>query len=170
MALIVEDGTGKSDAESYASVADFKTYCYKVGHGYVGNTDTEIEQALRRATRWLDARYGARFLGLWTFTAQRLEWPRAYVLYRDTSISSDVVPAQVVAATCEATVRELASPHSLSEDESATRVKRDRVGDVETEFIQSAMGVTLVVRIIDDLLFGLTKGRSMAYVGRAIRA
>ena len=51
MSLVVEDGTGKADAESYISVADADTY-----HSNRGNTDwaalttTEKEQLLRGAT------------------------------------------------------------------------------------------------------------------------
>lgn len=57
MALITEDGTGLSTAESYIDVAWFKAYCDAHGHSYAGKTDPQIEQALRRATAWLDARH-----------------------------------------------------------------------------------------------------------------
>lgn len=169
MALIVETGAGLADAESYASVTTFKAYCDKSGRAHAGYEDAAIEQALRRATQWLDARYSARFTGQWSKTAQRLEWPRAFVPWRDTFIASDVIPEQIVAATCEAAYREVVEPHSLSPDEPAARVKRDKVGDVETEFALSSPGASIVLRVIDDLLYGLTKGRAAAYFGKAVR-
>ena len=39
MALIVEDNTGLAGAESYISVAEFKTYADAHGHSYAGKTD-----------------------------------------------------------------------------------------------------------------------------------
>jgi hypothetical protein len=56
MTLIVEDGSGKSDADSYISIADITDYNEK----YVGDTDWATlavdaqERAARNATQYLD--------------------------------------------------------------------------------------------------------------------
>lgn len=170
MSLIVEDGTGLANAESYATVAEFKAYASKVGYDLTGKTDTQIEQALRRATAWIDARYGPLFQGQWSTAAQRLEWPRAGAVYRCNEIASDEIPEKLKDALCEATWRELSDQGSLSPDTGGDQIKRDKVGDTETEFRASSSGFRPSVPAVDDLLCGLMKGRASAYVGRAVRA
>ena len=66
------------------------------------------EQALRRATEWIDAKYGARFAGTWAVDGQALAWPRLYTTYRLAAFPDDEVPSQIIAATVQAAVRELA--------------------------------------------------------------
>ena len=65
MAIVVEDGTGKSTAESYISVADASTY-----HTARGNTawaalttDALREAALRKATDFMRQVYRSRWQG-----------------------------------------------------------------------------------------------------------
>lgn len=84
MALEVEDGTGKANAESFVSVAEALTY-----HAARGNTawaalasDALREQALRRATDYMQQVYRSRWQGSRVSSAQRLEWPRDGVTKR----------------------------------------------------------------------------------------
>ena len=82
MALIVENGTGLADAESYISVADADAYHAKYGTTQTWtDADTATrEAALRHATRAIDNKYRLRWKGLPTRTtpapAQALAWPR----------------------------------------------------------------------------------------------
>lgn len=172
MTLTVETGVGLADAESYASVAEFKAYAAKVGYDYTTPTytDTQIEQALRRATVWLDAKYRDQFQGTWTVSTQALEWPRSGVLYRNTAIEAYSVPTLLKNALCEAAWRELTLPDGLSPDQAGDQIKRDKVGDVETEFRVGAVNARPWVPVLDDILSGLLKGRATAYVGKAVRA
>lgn len=171
MALTVETGAGLANAESYASVAEFKAYADLVGLDYTtpAYSDTQIEQSLRRATTWLDAKYRDHFQGCWTVSTQALEWPRSGVLYRRSAIDAYSVPTKLKNATCEAAWREMTMVGSLSPDQSGDQIKRDRVGDTETEFRAGAVNARPWLPVIDDLLSGLLKGTAAAYVGRAIR-
>jgi hypothetical protein len=72
--IIVEDGTGKANAESYLSVADFKGYCDARGLSYEGQADAVIEQKLRIATGYIDT--VKRYKGSRLLSAQALEYPR----------------------------------------------------------------------------------------------
>lgn len=74
MAIIVEDGTGLANAESYLSVAEFKAYCDGRGMSYSGNSDTVIEQKLRIATGYIDT--VKRYKGQRLLVEQSLEFPR----------------------------------------------------------------------------------------------
>jgi hypothetical protein len=106
LTLIKEDGTGKGDANSYATRADGDAY--HEGHVAASNwtaaTDTQKEAALVMATRALDALF--RFGGWKRTSAQALQWPR-----RDCPdvehaggedyLAESAVPACVRDAACE---------------------------------------------------------------------
>lgn len=104
MALVVEDGTGLSNADSYISLAAANTYW--TAHGapssWTGAPDAAKEGALRYATRKIDGEYGSRFLGRIAVLTQALAWPRSGVIDADgRSVASNVVPVSVQEATCE---------------------------------------------------------------------
>lgn len=104
MALTVEDGTGKSDADSYQSTADIETYetSYKAATTYASATTAVKERAAREATQYLDGQYGHRFLGSRYSGTQALEWPRSGVVTRDGhSVDSDVIPVVLKQAHAE---------------------------------------------------------------------
>ena len=118
LTLIKEDGTGKVDANSYASAADGDAY--HDGHLYAtawtGATLANKEKALVMATRLIDGEY--QFNGFKLSDAQALQWPRercpdpdragvsivagAWSRYGgDAWVPSDSVPTRVMQATCE---------------------------------------------------------------------
>lgn len=79
MALDVETGNGSSTAEAYLSVAEADAYHTRFGNaGWTGD-DSVKEVAIRKATRYLDARYGRRWLGQRTNSGQALNWPRSFI-------------------------------------------------------------------------------------------
>jgi len=103
MAIIVEDGTGKGDANAYASVAHGDAY--HEGHLYAtawtAATTPNKEKALVMATRLIDSQY--QFAGWKASTAQALQWPRASCLDPDgeDDLPADAVPQAIRDATCE---------------------------------------------------------------------
>lgn len=102
MTLIVEDGTGMDDAESYLSVVDFKGYCDKRGLSYDGQTDEVIEQKLRIATGYIDT--VKRYKGQRLLTEQSLEFPRASLTDWG-GLPVDGVPGRVKQACAELAVK-----------------------------------------------------------------
>jgi hypothetical protein len=132
--LVVEDGTGLENANSYCSVADGNTYHY--GHLYADQwTSKPIEQkerALVMATRSVD--YNMQWNGYRANQYQSLGWPRACVIDYDAwagytvgigvalinfgpYIPSNVVPQRVKDATCEM-ARQLLISDRTQEDSS----------------------------------------------------
>src|SRR5471030_2166262 len=88
MTLIIEDGTGKPDAESYASAEDLAMYAVKFG--VVIPADVVAQEALlRRAALAMD---GKTWKGRKTNSEQGLSWPR-----REDLKFGVVIPADVVA-------------------------------------------------------------------------
>ena len=115
LTLIKEDGTGKTDANSYAEVADCDAY--HDGHLYASTwtaaTADKKAAALVMATRLIDSQY--QFNGCKVYDGQALQWPRIScpdpdvnvvevigLLWRpDNCVPSNVVPKAVIDATCE---------------------------------------------------------------------
>lgn len=108
MTLVVEDGTGLANAESYVSVADCTDYHSKRDNAAWAATAaspaTVRENLLRRATEYLDSIYGERWQGEQVNpSVQALNWPRQYVYVENNTIelSSTSLPVALVRATCE---------------------------------------------------------------------
>ncbi|MDD5140519.1 MAG: hypothetical protein PHY43_09710 [Verrucomicrobiales bacterium] len=115
LTLIKEDGTGKADANSYASVEDGNAY--HDGHLYAsawtGVADDQKSAALVMASRLIDAEF--QFNGTRTNAVQGMQWPRARCPEPDAIhvplqvllpipsdfVRFDSVPKAVVQATCE---------------------------------------------------------------------
>jgi hypothetical protein len=115
LTLIKEDGTGRADANSYASAADCDGY--HDGHLYAtawtAATQAKKEAALVMATRLIDSQF--QFNGFRAHSEQALQWPREKCPDPDASlltisvlgwvgdnfVEPDLVPAAVAQATCE---------------------------------------------------------------------
>ena len=138
MALIVEDGSGKTDADSYLSVADADTYHtnHSGSTDWSGATTATKEQALRLATQYLDVRYNGLWKGYRSNETQALDWPRAYVEDSDGYYyDSDEMPLRVKDATAELALRVVEGDTLLDDITKPGTIKRKRVkaGPVETE-------------------------------------
>lgn len=172
MALVVEDGTGLSNADALISRADFEAYA--TARGYVTSSydgDDDIDPAIRRASAYLNAFTwkGYKLNG----RDQTMSWPRTGVLDgEDLTVPSDEVPREVEQASAEAAWYELSvgplSPSLVLTD----RVKREKIGSIETEYMDSGTSVDAarpVVMKIRDLVQGLLAMGSNSLVGTAVR-
>lgn len=76
MALVVEDGTGKADANSYVSRTDADTLLsfHASQAKWAALSDADKEAALQRATEYLDLKF--RWYGQALYQIQALQWPR----------------------------------------------------------------------------------------------
>lgn len=138
MALIVENGTGLDNAESYLSVADATAYHTKMGNAVAWDAvgvEAVQEAMLRRATNYLRSRYYSMWAGTPIAPFQRLDWPRWGVPTWDgyNAVASDSVPEDIKAACAELALK--AASGDLMPDTSQT-VKREKVGPLEVEYDQ----------------------------------
>jgi hypothetical protein len=172
MALIVEDGTGKADAESYIAVADATTY-----HANRGNTawaglasDTIREQHLRKAAEFMLQAYRLRWKGTRGSTTQALDWPRGLVERPDytyaglngyTTISGDFyfpadeVPVEVQRACAELALRSI---DGLLSADLERAVSRETVGPITVEYEKGALQ-TKRFEAVDNMLQPFLKPR-----------
>jgi hypothetical protein len=176
---IVEDGTGKADAESYAAIETISAYAVARGLTFVitgGTNVADAEAAARRGTVWLDATFRARFPGRKANGRQQaLEWPRVGACDASgEAIASDEVPVEIINALCEAAIREKAAPGSLSPDVTPGEVvKREKFGSVEFEYATGGVSATSqrpIATVIDDILGSLLGPRSSGYSVPLVRA
>jgi hypothetical protein len=89
--LIVEDGTGKPDSESYASASDLAIYAVKFG--VIIPADPAAQEALlRRAALAMD---GMTWKGRKSFGDQALAWPRREVRLDGENKPERYLPARI---------------------------------------------------------------------------
>ncbi len=159
MSLIVEDGSNVSGAESYISVADADTYHVKRGNTAWGILTTDAKEvALRKATDYMVQTYRTQWAGARKYADQTLDWPRydvpkfdspsGYGVYPD-YYADDIVPGEVKVACAELALKTLTA--SLAPDIDRI-TKREKVGQLEVEYDNSAGVPYKKYRAIDNLL------------------
>ncbi|MGB0749058.1 MAG: DnaT-like ssDNA-binding protein [Magnetospiraceae bacterium] len=172
MALIVEDGSGKTDAESYVTLAEANIFWAARNDAVWADAgDLEKEAALRAATEYLDVAYVWK--GVRVAVSQALAWPRYGVVDRDGfAVDYDAVPDAVRTALNHLAHAALGEDLLPAED-AASRIKRQRekVDVIETE-TEYAPGTSSRKRfpLVDRLVENLTRGRAAGLVGTQERA
>ena len=132
MSLVVETGTGSATGESFCSVSDALAYHAARGNAtWATITTTQQEQALRRATDYMEAVYSQRWAGTRTTSVQALSWPRYNVFVNGFVTLSSSVPRAVINACSELALR--ASTGELLSD-STQQKTRTKVDVLEVEF------------------------------------
>lgn len=136
MAFTVEDGTGVIDANAYITVAWADSYHSDRGHTAWTGADALKEQAIVRATDYIETRWGSRFKGSQEFLdpLQPLQWPRLYA-YDVNGLAYEGIPVLLKRATAEYAMRALSASLLPDPDRSQgpTTLMRKKVGPIETE-------------------------------------
>lgn len=178
--MALDATVGGANADSYATLAEFKAYADTIGFVYTSvYTDPVIEIAMRKATQYLDRAYRGKWKGFRTDRDQALAWPRTSnqdlpVNYLTPSftvgvidedgyeIPSNTIPKQVKEAEYEATILSLGGSDLLPTFARGNAIKRKEVkaGPVETktEYMESA-SVRDRYLTIEGLLYGLTNSQ-----------
>lgn len=157
MALIVEDGSGMDDADSYISLADADAY--HTAHGspaaWTAATDATKESALRMATVWLDAHF--RWIGVIFDGDQALGWPRSGAVDRERRVlSSDIVPTRVAEACAHLALYHLSAALDAAL-ERGDMVQSVTVGPVSIVYADGAPPGTSMP-YIRAMLSGISRG------------
>lgn len=174
MALIVEDGTGLANAESYISVAAADAYHASRGNAVWEDLDPDVkEQNLRRATDFIDAHYSEDWSGETTTLEQALAWPRGYVprpvretypggSAYDPYLSDGAVPPQVAKATAILALK--VATGVILAPSSSPAVKQETIGPLTTIYQDGAGDALATLEMelfeVENLLRGLIGGRS----------
>jgi hypothetical protein len=171
MALIVEDGQARANAESYCTV-DFAD-AWHLSRGmslWATMLNAEKEAAIRRAAQYMLQAYRLRWLGQRRTTTQALDWPRWSVPRVDVSLAygggaayydDEIVPVEIQQANAELAFK--AAQGDLAPDVQRL-TKREKVDVIEVEYAEGASSVVRY-RSVDNLLAPFLKdagGSSMA--------
>jgi hypothetical protein len=132
MAFVPETGAGLSNSNSYASVAQADAYWSDRGNAaWAALTTTEKQQALIKATDFIEATYRTAWKGYRILSTQALSWPRVDVTVDGFPIPSNIVPVPVTNACAELALRSTTA--ELLADQGQT-VKREKVDVLEVEY------------------------------------
>lgn len=131
MALIVEDGSEVSGANSYVSVDNFIAWADARGVTYPALP--ELQQKILRAMDYIES---LSFVGQKNTDTQALQWPRAYVTIDGYSVESDEIPPELKVAVYEATKIEIDGDSKLTASERETI--KEKIGDIEVTYASSA--------------------------------
>jgi hypothetical protein len=148
MALVIEDGSAKPDAQSYVSVADVVTYAtlYGFSHAHVD------EAVVMRAMRYLEGAYFERWIGLKRTEEQALSWPRAWATRQDgyTNLES-AIPVEVKNAVCALAIRSTTGVNHSPDISRSDVAIEEEIGPIRVKYATNAPRVT-VYRDIDLML------------------
>lgn len=133
MAIICEDGTGLSTAETYISVADASTYftARAITSWAAIATDALREGYLRLATEYMLQVYRNRWQGVRYTETQALDWPRTGVVRDSWVVAIDEIPVEVKRACAELALR--ASAGTLNPDLSQGVIS-EKVGPIAVTY------------------------------------
>jgi hypothetical protein len=168
--LIVETGSGLSNSESYASVAEADLY-----HSNRGNTDWDSvdnkEAALRKATDFLTQTYSLKWVGIRKSPTQALDWPRVLATRKNAQLDWDrgyiyydttTVPGEVKSACCELALR--AASNDLLQDLDRETLSETVYGAVAVTYRPGSsrqINYEAIERILAPLLEGGRYGVSL---------
>lgn len=157
MALIVEDGSGVSGAESYLSVALADAYwTYRNDSVWNAYATAKKEAALRAATQYIDATY--KFNSTMSSATQALEWPRAsFYGVSGRYYGGTEIPQSLKDAVAELAYEWGVNGALLPTADRGNDIKRVKAGSVEVEYNSSAPTVK-TFNFVSRLLSDLTKG------------
>jgi hypothetical protein len=172
MTLVVEDGTGVALANAYVTLDEVSEYAAARGLTFPTSPSTDGEAAIVRATAAIDAMYRGRFSGYRTHgRLQALAWPRSTSYDAEALVlDGDEIPIEIKQATCEAAVRELASPGAMTPDlERGGSIRRLKAGSVEIEYGGNASAHTVFTTIDGILAALLSSSSTSTFSGVAVR-
>ena len=128
--ITVEDGSGLTTSNSYATEAEADTYHEEITYGSDWDDCSDKPAALIQATRLLDEHVD--WSGTKNTKEQALRWPRSYVYDRDGyQVANDTIPQWLKNATSEL-ARNLSAADRLS-DPSTKGFKRLKMDTMELE-------------------------------------
>ena len=128
MAFLVEDGTGLAAATAYVSVSYADAYHALSGAAWTGEESAK-QQAIVKATRFIDRRFFGRFRGVQRSGSQALAFPRVGI-YDEAGRLRDEMPRQIKEACAEYALRALSGEILPDPEHDAAGVVRSRTEQV----------------------------------------
>jgi hypothetical protein len=138
VALVIEDGTGVANANSYATLEQLRAYATARGVT-LSAVDATLEPLAIKSIDYLES-VRDKFKGDKLTRAQALQWPRANVEIDGFEVAENEIPIELLNAQC-ACVMELHAGKDLLPTSDGRILIRDKTGPLEQEW-QSGTGST----------------------------
>lgn len=132
--IIIEDGTGVTGANSYASVTQLLDYAKETR----SSIDCDASALLISAARYLET---LNFIGTKAAKDNAMQWPRVGALIDGFYVNEDEIPSLLIKLQCE-----VAISIDNGVDPMATKArstKKEKVGDIEVEYMDGASDVEI---------------------------
>lgn len=135
MTLILEDGTGVPNANSYVSIVEADQYFTDTGRSTEWGSLflPEREAALVNGTLYVEQLYSQSFQGVRLSRSQGLSWPRSGVILDCEEISEDEIPIELRRAVMEYSLTASSSTLLPDPGPQSVTLTRKKVGPIETE-------------------------------------
>lgn len=130
MALVKEDGTVVTGANTYVDASDMTDFA--TARGLVVPTDTaELEVLLVRAMDFIES-HGSSFKGYKTDPAQETQFPRTGVSLHGSTLDPNTIPKELKNAQCQAAYEAIEADLQPSTTEAP--VRQETIGPITTIF------------------------------------
>lgn len=131
MALVVEDGSVVTGANTYVSLAEFKAWADDRGITY--GADDAVTKQIYRAMDYFER---LQFIGNKANENQPLQWPRTEAMIDGYYADATEIPTPVKTALYEAVVVEAAGNSELEVQDRKTI--REKIGDIEVQYADNS--------------------------------
>lgn len=154
MTLIVEDGTGILNSQTYATAVELKAYASLRNISLPSSDIKIIEGALVRAMDYLETK--VCYKGNQVDLAQSLLWPREYVYINDVLFAEDAIPKNLKTAQILLAIESLNGVDLMPTVSASDFVIKEKVGPLEIEYADpSKVGISKQFIAVDALLESL---------------
>lgn len=159
MAIIVEDGSGVANANSYNSEAELTAFATDRGITLTADEDVLLIKAM-------DYIESLNYIGYRTSTTQALSFPRTCIVIDGVCIDSDEIPPQLKKAQLHLAVAIDGGYNPLAT--STQGIKRKRVDVIEVEYMDGSSAAP-VIKSVNAYLAPLINGggRNVIRVNKA---
>ena len=166
MALVIEDGTGKSDANAYDSVENVRNYLIDRGKITVSIEGEEpetvttynpdiTEAMIIQATQNIDNLYESLFSGVRAVDGQALAFPRSDAYMFGQAVADDTVPQRIKNAVAEMCLYSAKGIDSTPIVQTGIKLYRAKVDVIEEETEYSGSGTVnssgVLTRVVNEL-------------------
>jgi len=136
MLLVVENGQGLSDANSYIEKADVEKYLPSLMYTKF-NELTEEEQTDGMVTASMFINYSFNWLGKQKTLEQGLSFPRINLFFQGHKIPDDYIPIQIKKACVMALNLIMQFGMNFFQETGEAQVKKEKLGSIETEYFEA---------------------------------
>lgn len=166
MTLVIEDGTGIANANSYVNDATYVAYAAARGRT-IGSDATAREIELILAMDYIESKR-AQLKGVKTDFEQALQWPRHSVWIDDFQISSTSIPDELKNAQMEAAIS--ANTLDLVPSGTTQDIQSEQVDVLKVSYFQGGSWETVRLDNVDIFLNVLLTNAGGGINANVIRA